>query len=798
MGALAVALALGTAAATGGDSEHSRTAPTRQAPIAAAKLDPRPGKLPRPRNGPSAAQRPPLGATKRALSNLEPRLRRRPPPRAATALIVRFRGGVDRRRRSELLKAAGARVSERLPLPGAVVVRPARGAKLERLLAILRSSRAIAYAQPDYRRVPLATPSDPLFPKQWALVNTGQQFDSAYPPGTAGADIDADAGWEIANTFAAPVAVVDTGVALGHPDLAPELWTNDAEARGRPGVDDDGNGFVDDVHGWDFAGGDPDPSDYDGHGTHVAGTIAARANDGTGVAGVAWRGPLMPLRVVGIAGATDSALIAAFDYAARMGARVVNVSLGGPGYSPALKEAIDRHPDVLFVTAAGNDGIDNDSSPQRSYPCALDSPNLVCVAATDQNDGVPTWSNFGAASVDLGAPGNAILSTWPDRNLVVRTWSFDDGTPLSVDWVTSTSGALPEWGLVSGVAGTGLAAAGVTIAPSAATQYGNSEVVVRTPLDLSAQHGCRLRFRYLIDDPQAASGGSPAVSLYVKLGSLTGAGGVQIVDTKSGDTAGALRQAVVDPWQMMLPTPAFDGRPDAIIGFGVLYDHGTHGGRVIVDDVRVLCVNTASGSGSWQFSSGTSMAAPHVAGAAALVLARRPDLTPAQLRELLLRSADPVQALAGRTVSGGRLDLRRLLDLVAAPIAPQDNGPARPPSPGPAGSTGGGTQSIQSGPTSSSAQLAALARSARIRCPRWSARALRCKLVLSASASRPLTLRFVLRKARRTLATANGRLGRYVTLHAKHRLRRGTYALEVRLGDRSGRTALRKFRLRLR
>jgi subtilisin family serine protease len=199
------------------------------------------------------------------------------------------------------------------------------------------------------------------------------------------------------------------------PDLAPNLYTNPGESgagRETNGIDDDGDGRIDDVHGWDFVDDDNQPQDDNGHGTHVAGTIGARGNDGNGVAGVSWSTSLMPLRVLDANGSGYvSDAITAYSFAARSGARIVNASLGGSSYSRAERDAIAAAPNTLFVVAAGNDAQNNDSS--ADYPCDYTLPNIVCVAATDQNDDLASFSNYGATNVDLAAPGVDIVSTWP-------------------------------------------------------------------------------------------------------------------------------------------------------------------------------------------------------------------------------------------------------------------------------------------------------------------------------------------------------------------------------------------------
>lgn len=230
------------------------------------------------------------------------------------------------------------------------------------------------------------------------------------------------------------VAVIDTGVDVNHPDLAANIWTNPGEIPGN-GIDDDGNGFIDDVRGWDFAYNDNLPSDIHGHGTHVAGTIAAKGNNGIGVAGVAWSAAIIPVKFLSDSGpGYTSDAIEAIDYATRMGARLSNNSWGGGGYSGALRSAIQRAAagNSLFVAAAGNAGSNNDYSP--SYPASYDGPNILSVAATTSSDRLASFSNYGLSAVDIAAPGEGIYSTYPGNRY--RTLS---GTSMAAPQVSGAA-----------------------------------------------------------------------------------------------------------------------------------------------------------------------------------------------------------------------------------------------------------------------------------------------------------------------------------------------------------------------
>ena len=258
-------------------------------------------------------------------------------------------------------------------------------------------------------------PSDPGFAAEWALRNTGQYG------GTAGIDIGATTAWQATTgSRRVVVAVIDSGIDLDHPDLAPNLWTNPGEIPGNA-IDDDGNGFVDDVHGWDFVDHDAVPEDGYGHGTHIAGIIGAAGNNGFGVTGVAWEVSLMVLRVLDDRGAGSAAVAAAaVDYATRMrrdfGIDVVvaNLSWVLPGTMSAALDAAVGAADaagITLVTAAGNFASDNDIVPR--FPASSPRGNVIAVAALDNTGRLAAMSNWGATTVDLAAPGTLILSTWP-------------------------------------------------------------------------------------------------------------------------------------------------------------------------------------------------------------------------------------------------------------------------------------------------------------------------------------------------------------------------------------------------
>jgi subtilisin family serine protease len=270
-----------------------------------------------------------------------------------------------------------------------------------KILAAPGLQQWIDYAEPNYLLYALDAANEPDFGKLWGLYNSGQTG------GKPGADVHAVEAWLAGFTGSQDVVigVVDTGIDYNHPDLAANIWTNPDEIPGN-GIDDDGNGYIDDVHGWDFVNNDNDPIDDNGHGSHVAGTIGGVGNNGIGVAGVNWRVKLMPLKFLNASGSgSTTAAIQAINYAANKKVRITSNSWGGGQSSRALQDAI-KNSDALFVAAAGNSG-----SSTKMYPAGYSLDNIIAVAATDHNDLLASFSNFGTW-VHLAAPGVNVFSTY--------------------------------------------------------------------------------------------------------------------------------------------------------------------------------------------------------------------------------------------------------------------------------------------------------------------------------------------------------------------------------------------------
>ena len=357
-------------------------------------------------------------------------------------ILVKYRTSANIAVESDLQSLHGLAAKKKLPAIGTTVYKLPQGMDVQTALTLLKDDPQVAYAEPNYYARPTANPNDPSFPVQWGLNNTGQAVLGV--SGVPDADINGPEAWNLTTGHSSIViAVIDTGVDILHPDIKPNLWVNMGELAGfasidtwQPnGVDDDGNGYVDDIVGWDFFFNVNNPNDeVSGHGTHVAGFAAARGNNGAGVTGVSWEASIMALATQDYAdgGLPISAVAAALIYAESMGAHVINMSLGLYQDSRVLRDAINSVTRAVIVCAAGNDGTDNDVRPH--YPSSYPNANLIAVTATNQSDQPASFSNVGLSSVDVAAPGTRIYST-TSRFVDAGGYAFLGGTSQATPMV---------------------------------------------------------------------------------------------------------------------------------------------------------------------------------------------------------------------------------------------------------------------------------------------------------------------------------------------------------------------------
>jgi len=336
-------------------------------------------------------------------------------------VLVKFKPATSADARSATVAAKGHSVFAGLNQPGWAQVKVGIGQTVETALAAYENDPNVEYVQPNYLYHATLVPNDTQYGQLWAFKN-----------GTSGNDMNIEPAWNhIRDCSSVVVAVVDTGVNYNQEDLAGNMWTGNAN------------------HGWDYAGGVP--MDLNGHGTHVAGIIGAAGNNGTGTTGVCWQASIMAVRVLDAAGSGSTAtIISGINFAVANGAKVINMSLGGGssgGSSDALFSAAitnAQNNDVVVVVAAGNDGVNNETTP--TLPCNFTQQNIVCVAALDQNYALASFSNYGSTSVDVGAPGTNILSTWAGAETVIED-NFSTGwtktTTNGGGWTNITNAGTP-------------------------------------------------------------------------------------------------------------------------------------------------------------------------------------------------------------------------------------------------------------------------------------------------------------------------------------------------------------------
>lgn len=481
------------------------------------------------------------------------------------------------------------------------------------LIRKLQDDPAVLVAEPNYiRRVASLQPNDPSFTNLWGLRNTGQVVNST--TGTANSDIRFIAAWNLARRGSTDgiVGVIDTGMDPAHPDIAANVWMNPAEIP-RNGIDDDANGYVDDLLGYNFAEGNADVFDSGNHGTHVCGTVAAAGNNSLGIMGVDFKAKIMTLKVSPDGDAiTSGAFLAAVQYATMMKARGVNIvalnaSFGGSGYSSAEATAIQTAGSlgIVLCVAAGNAAADNDV--YKFYPASYRRNNMIVVAAANQNYQLATYSNFGRTSVDLAAPGDNIYSLSP----AARTASVTRG-------------------------GTNYAATGMTFSgfsPGVSGSLVNCGTG-NTPAEFPAA---------VANNIALIQRGTETFNTKVTHAMNAGARAAIIYNHVAGSFGGTL--ASYGTWIPAVSVSQADGT--SLLGY-------------LGQNVTV---KHALGTGNYyRFSNGTSMAAPHVAGAVAFAARNFPGETAAQRVARIVNHTTPVAGLGNKVISGGCLNMLGLID----------------------------------------------------------------------------------------------------------------------------------------
>lgn len=598
-----------------------------------------------------------------------------------------------------------ARTEEAFPALDLKVVEFDAGRPVGEVLAAYRREPAVEYAEPDLLRYPTAIPDDPRFGEQWGLANTGQSVIRS--PGTPGADIGAVPAWDTTKGGSTLIALVDTGVAVDHPDLARNVWTNPGEIPG-DGRDNDGNGYADDVNGWNFHGGNAAVFDEFGgeeHGTHTAGTLVAAADNGRGISGVAPAARVVPLKACGPEACTSSAIVAAFDYATRNGAKVVNGSFGGGGASQAERDAIERGRErgVLFVFPAGNAGEDLDAAP--FYPASYPNENVISVAASDNRDTLADFSGYGTTSVDLAAPGVGILSTAAPagrspvavrvdgayrstyagfgleqvsgaearRDLLSKALAdLGSGPAAPILLVDDDGGASHETYYRAALAALGYA--DVTVAAVAPGSDGPAagEMRGRTVVWLTgSEHSDTLREADLATLTAHLAGGGRLLLMGQDIGYDIGGGRPGAAPTAfyADYLKARLADDDFDPASVSGPPGGVFGESSYRLSGGDSAGYDSYVDRLDYAPGASAALLSDADAATYATMSGTSMAAPHVSGVAALLASRAPGAGYREIRTAILETAEKKPGLEGRTVTGGRLAAAAALDRIAT-LAP--------------------------------------------------------------------------------------------------------------------------------
>jgi len=562
-------------------------------------------------------------------------------PGAATSqyvpgeVLVKFKPAAIAQERTASVAALGHTILAHLEQPGWTYVKLGADQSVTEALVAYQNDPNVEYAQPNYIYHAAAVPNDTQYSQLWAFKNTGQTVtNGTYVPtsGTAGDDMNIEPAWgHITDCGSVVVAVVDTGVNYNQEDLAANMWNG-------------GLSFPN--HGYDYVDNDNDPMDLKGHGTHVAGIIGTAGNNGTGTTGVCWKASIMAMRVLDATGfGTTASIIQGINFAVTHGAKVINMSIGGGGafdqiFSDAITTA--QNSDVVVVVAAGNETSNNDVT--AVYPCNFTQPNLVCVAALDQNYALASFSNFGATSVDVGAPGTNILSTFAGTTATMAdplmTWTISGGWTHVIN---NTHDFL------------------VDPTPFTVAKYvANLNDTATKGFNTSAVNAVVLNFSVAINlannGDNFVVGADPNGANPFAAGPLTG--------SIPGPFHAAPTTGSVTP--LHLDISPCGGHVNCLIGFKLATGASTPGDFGI--GITQFSISTVTlTTNTYQIENGTSMASPEVAGLAAMLRAYNPQFTYADTVNAIKNGGRSVAALAGKTTTGKAVDVMSSLAYINPP-----------------------------------------------------------------------------------------------------------------------------------
>lgn len=586
-------------------------------------------------------------------------------------MLVKFKPTVTALVRANSVLAKGGSVIAGLG-QGLSHVQLGVGQSVESTLVAYSSDPNVEYAQPNYIYHAAAVPNDTSYGQQWAFKNTAQTMIpiapaasvpySTHNPGTTGNDMNMELAWNhITDCSSVVVAVIDSGVNYNHQDLAANMWNGGATYPN---------------HGYNFTaeGASNDPMDLDGHGTHVAGIIGAAGNNALGSTGVCWKANIMAVRIGDATGASTTArMISGIDFAVSNGAKVLNISYGQSGaFDQAFSNAISnaQSNDVVVVVSAGNDSLDNDASGNAHYPSNFTHSNLISVAALDQSYALANFSNWGAISVDVGAPGTNVLNTWAGS-----TSFYDDpldGTGLYTSWLVSsttvgsnfafgqtTPNVSPyNFGTYKSLNNPGVAnwPTGYAVANTSNWLY--------TVVNLSGLNAATLdvfEAAHVVSD-----GGLGSFAMAYRA-----AGGNPFAGTPTYFSGQEPKATDVTP----ATTPVFSANPTlslancltatCTIGFQLKIGPTTTnlGASLVGFKINFLVLNNTT----YILENGTSMATPAVAGLATMLRAYNPKFTYSDVVSAIKNGGRAVASLAGKSTTGKAVDAMKSLSYINSP-----------------------------------------------------------------------------------------------------------------------------------
>lgn len=527
--------------------------------------------------------------------------------------------------------------------PGVLHVKLKPGQTVKAALAAYGADPSVQAVQPNFIYHIQAVPASTQYGQLWGFKNTGQTIAPpaayvqgegwVYPtnnPGVAGNDMDIEPAWGIiTDCSSAVVAVVDTGINYNQQDLAANMWVNASYPN----------------HGINYTaeGAANDPMDYNGHGTHVAGIIGAA---GTVTNGVCWKASIMAVRVADSAGSSTTSLITkGINFAVANGAKVINISMGGSGNDPLLSTAISnaQASDVVVVVAAGNNTANNDAAATPTYPCNYTQANLVCVAALDQSYQMASFSNYGSTSVDVGAPGTNILSTFAGAS----TYTVD---PLNAGWAFATTSFGAGWGYATANGGT-LNILADPVTTLSGTNYGANTIdTANKTFNLSGANVAVLSSYH-----------------YISLAT----GSTFYLNYSTNGTSFVTATSTPGPVGPLLSNGVFwSGNISPCISATCTVQYKLTSGTSVAQGpvVTYMALSTLTWNNtSYNTLNGTSMATPEVAGLATMLRAYNPKYTYADTVAAIKNAGRPTASLSGKTTTGKAVDAMASLAYINPP-----------------------------------------------------------------------------------------------------------------------------------